>query len=97
MLFQYMKYKIPSDASEELETFMRNLKSEYEALNSEKRHIGDVEDQHDSINAQKEARIMEVKNKIEHNEQNIIKWKAILKSLVVSHTGSRYHAGMRHW
>ena len=36
--FQYMKYNIPSGASEELETFMRDLKSEYEALNSESQY-----------------------------------------------------------
>ena len=37
MRFQYMKYNIPSKASRELKTFMRNLKSEYEALDLERR------------------------------------------------------------
>jgi hypothetical protein len=36
--FQYMKYNIPPDASEEFETFMRDLNSEYEALNSESQY-----------------------------------------------------------
>jgi ribosomal protein L29 len=97
MLFQYMKYKIPSDASEELETFMRNLKSEYEALNSEKRHGGDVDDPDDSFNAKNQARIMELRERIEENEEQLIEWKAELATLEATHTGSRYHAGMRHW
>ena len=83
---QYMMYNIPRLASPGLRGYMEDLKEKYEASYPNKRSRSDVDDSHDSISFNKQARIMELRKLIEENERNIIKWKAELASLGAAHT-----------